>query len=322
MQFLRIKYFLHPTIYFGRFMWHWYHKNGKWNHLVETNKVKALKLDWLYVFESKLKLDNPQTLNEKIQWLMAYSDTTLWSKYTDKHEIRAYVEQCGYKDTLLQEYGVWNRVEDIDFDALPNSFAIKCTHDCGSTLIIKDKKRHFDKDFVTKHLQEHLGQLHGYRACELHYNRITPRIIAEQLLPQSTDDDSEQVSSTIDYKFWCIEGKAQLVLVCYNRVIDQDAVKEVYTLDPWESRKDYLSEKLQKQNFVAVPKPQNLDRMVEMAEKLATGFHQVRVDLYNVNGKVYFGELTFTAATGKMTSLSDKVQLMLGQKIKLPPRKE
>lgn len=322
MKYLKARNILHPIQAYERYIWRKHHEEGTWRHLIDTNRKRALELEWRHVYHTKLNWKDPQTLNEKIQWLEAFTDTTLWSRYTDKHEVRKYVEQCGFKDSLLKEYGIWNHVEEIDFDSLPNSFAIKCTHDCGSTLIIKDKSRHFDREFVVKHLMEHIEKTFGYNTCEPHYTQIPHRIMAEELLPPQIDNDlSTKSSSTIDYKIWCVEGKAQFILVCYNRTIGQNAVKEVYTIEPWESRKDYLSDKYQRQDFLPIHKPKNLPQMIIMAEKLATGFHQVRVDLYNVDGKIFFGELTFTAACGRMESLSDKAQLMLGQKIKLPLHK-
>lgn len=319
MKYLKIRNILHPIQAYERFVWRKHHERGTWNHLIDTNRKRALELEWRHVLHRRMNWNNPQTLNEKIQWLEAFTDTSLWSLYTDKQEVRKYVEQCGFKDILLKEYGVWEHVEDIDFDSLPNGFAIKCTHDCGSTLIIKDKSRDFDRDFVVRHLQEYVSKSYGYVSCEPHYTTIPHRIMAEELLPPQIDNgDSSQMSSTIDYKIWCIEGKAQFILVCYNRTIGKDAVKEVYTIDPWESRKDLLSEKYQDQAFLPIPKPKNLHQMISMAETLAKPFHQVRVDLYNIDGKIFFGELTFTAACGRMNSLSDKAQLMLGKLIKCP----
>lgn len=317
---MRLKSLLHPFYNYDMHVWREHHKNGTWNHLVDTNKKRALELEWRHMCHTKLNLKNPQTLNEKIQWLELYTDTSLWTKLTDKYEVRRFVEEHGYKENLLKVYGVWNDVSEIDYDSLPNSFAIKCTHDCGSTLIVKDKSKKFDKDSINRQLKEHLDKAFGYQTCEPHYIPIPRRIMAEELLPQSSDSSSINFSSTIDYKIWCIEGKAQFVLVCYDRNIGKDATKETYSINPWKSRKDFLSHQLQHQEFKEIPEPKNLDYMIKMAEDLAKGFHQVRIDLYNIDGKVFFSEMTFTAACGRMKSLSDEMQLSLGQKIQLPKR--
>lgn len=315
---MKIKSLLHPFKSYDRYVWRKHHKNGTWNKLVETNKKRALELEWRHVYNTKLDFKHPKTLNEKIQWLELYSDTSIWSKLTDKYEVRSFVKERGYENTLLKVYGVWNDVSEIDYDSLPNSFAIKCTHDCGSTLIIRDKTKNFNKTSTNKQLQDHLSEAFGYLSCEPHYISIPRRIMAEELLPQSSSSSSINHSNTIDYKIWCIEGKAQFILVCYERNIGKDAIKEIYNIYPWKPIREYLSEKYQHQDFKEIPEPKNLKEMEKMAEDLAKGFHQVRVDLYNIDGKIYFGEMTFTAACGRMESLSDEVQLMLGQKIKLP----
>lgn len=319
---MKIKSFLHPFKSYDGYLWRKYHEEGTWNNLVETNRKLALELEWRHVCGTKLNFRNPRTLNEKIQWLELYSDTSLWSTLTDKYEVRKFVKDHGYENNLLKVYGIWNNVSEIDYDSLPNSFAIKCTHDCGSTLIIQDKSKNFDKEFINNQLQKQLNNAYGYVSCEPHYLFIPRRIMAEELLPQSSDKDILKYSSTIDYKIWCIEGKAQFVLVCYDRNIGvgENSVRETYSINPWKPKREFLSDKFQHQEFKNIPEPKNLDEMIKMAEDLANGFHQVRVDLYNIDGKIYFSEMTFTAACGRMESLSDEVQLMMGQKINLPPK--
>lgn len=317
---MNIKNFIHPFVSYDNYLWRKYHKMGYWNELVKTNKKRALELEWRHVFQSKLNIQNPQTLNEKIQWLELYSDTSIWSKLTDKFDVRKFVKEHGYENNLLKVYGIWNKVSDIDYDSLPNSFAIKCTHDCGSTLIINDKKKNFNIELINNQLQEHLNKTYGYDSCEPHYTTIQPRIMAEELLPQLTNNYTINYSDSIDYKIWCIEGKAQFVLVCYDRNIGKNVTIEVYGINPWQPLRSYLSQKYQKQHFKSIPEPSNLKDMIIMAENLSTNFHQVRIDLYNIDGKIYFGEMTFTSACGRMDYFSDEVQLMMGQKIHLPPK--
>ena len=144
--------------------------------------------------------------------------------------------------------------------------------------------------------------------------------MAEELLPQLTNNYTINYSDSIDYKIWCIEGKAQFVLVCYDRNIGKNVTIEVYGINPWQPLRSYLSQKYQKQHFKSIPEPSNLKDMIIMAENLSTNFHQVRIDLYNIDGKIYFGEMTFTSACGRMDYFSDEVQLMMGQKIHLPPK--
>ena len=318
---MKFKSIFHPFQSFNIWIYRKYHQNGTWNKLIETNPKRALQLEWRHAFHTRLNLKDPKTLNEKIQWLEVYSDTSLWTKYTDKYEVRKYVEKCGYKDYLLDLYGIWEDTTSIDYDSLPNSFAIKCTHDCGSTIIIRDKTKDLDEKFVNQLLNNHLKKPYGYDTCEPHYYKIPRRIIAEKLLPQSNLKISNIIcSSTVDYKIWCIEGKAQFVLVCYDRNIGKNVTIEVYGINPWQPLRSYLSQKYQKQHFKSIPEPSNLKDMIIMAENLSTNFHQVRIDLYNIDGKIYFGEMTFTSACGRMDYFSDEVQLMMGQKIHLPPK--
>lgn len=313
----------HPFRTFDLLSWWWYHKRGTWEHLVDTNRKRALELEWWRHFDYKLNLKHPKTFNEKVQWLEAFSDTSLWTKYADKHEVRKYIAECGYADSLLQEYGVWDKVEDIDFDALPNSFAIKCTHDMGSTMLIKDKSSDFDKDSIVRSLRWRLKLTYGYETVEPHYTKIPHRIMAEELLPQLHDDGNMiSEAGTIDYKFICFDGKTQFVLVCYDRNIKSHvSIREIYDIDTWTPLRDVCIERFSHQDYHPIPRPENLQKMVEMAERLSKGFPEVRVDLYNINGKIYFGELTFTWYGGRINWLTDEFQLKLGSEIQLPDLK-
>ena len=318
---MKFKSFFHPFQSFDRWIYRKYHQNGTWNKLIENCPKRALQLEWRRAFHTKLNLKNPKTLNEKIQWLEVYSDTSLWTKYTDKYEVRKYVEKCGYKEYLLDLYGIWEDTTSIDYDSLPNSFAIKCTHDSGSTIIIRDKAKDLDKKYVNQLLNEHLQKPYGYGTCEPHYLKIPRRIIAEKLLPQSNSKNTNiNFSSTIDYKIWCLEGTSIIAFVCYNRTIGGDVTYDLYQINPWRPKREYLSPTYQNQQFIDIPRPKNLEKMLEIAERLAQGFHQVRVDFYNIDGQIYFGEMTFTSACGRMEFYSDDFQLLLGQKIHLPPK--
>ena len=288
----------------------------KWyKHLIDVDKKKALDIFYFQYLGIHINWDNPRSLNEKIMWLSIYSDTSLWSKYSDKYEVRDYVEKKGFGKYLTKIYGVWDNINQIDYDALPSSFVIKCTHDSHSTYIIKDKSK-LDKTDLNKKLSNHLKELYGYRYCEPHSNCIRPRIIAEELLIQ---EDVSFSSTMVDYKFICVNSKVEYCLVCYDRSYDDRkpwVMREIYSVNPWRPNynamsKLYLNQVFKKQ----VPEPKNLQTMIQMAEKLSIGFPVVRVDLYNDNGRIYFGELTFTPAGGRMTCFSDDVQLELGNKI-------
>ena len=237
--------------------------------------------------------------------------------------MRSYVAECGFEDTLLHEYGIWDRAEDIDFDVLPENFVLKCTHDSGSTKIIIDKSKHLDKDNLTKFYRWHLKFPFGYKTVEPHYTKISPRVISEEILPHlKTNQAVNPEASIVDYKFLCFDGEVQFVLLTYNRNISNHSVMlEVYEIDSWTPRREYLAEKYKHQEFRAIPKPENIHLMVKMAKRLSKGFPQVRVDLYSIDGSIFFTELTFTSAQGRVDYYSDEFQLILGSKIRLPEKK-
>lgn len=288
-----------------------------YKHLIDSNPRKALDIYYYLVFGTHINWENPQTLNEKIMWLSVYSDTTLWSKYTDKYDVRDYVMKLGYGDSLAKLYGVWDDVNQIDYDSLPNCFVIKCTHDSHSTFLIKDKTI-INREELNKELSSHLNVLYGYRYCEPHYNSIKPRIIAEELLLQK---DKSFSTSMIDYKFFCINSQVKYCLVCYDRLSTNEKTnvkKEIYNVNPWVPNHNAMSKLYNNQTFdKQVPEPPKLKVMIDMAEHLSNGFPFVRVDLYNDNGRIYFSELTFTPAGGCMICFSEAVQLELGKQLSL-----
>lgn len=318
---LRVKSFLHPirtlkALYFLHFI----KPTDKWKEIVETDRKKAFDMKWNRFFREKFPWENPRTSNEKLTWLAAMTDTSKWTEYSDKYEVRKYIESLGLKDILTECYGVWDRVEDIDFDSLPDKFVLKCTHDCGSTYLVPDKSK-MDKKKMTDFLNKHLAIRYGYDSCEPYYIHIKPRVMAESLIEMS---DGTEFSSkdTIDYKIRCINGKAQYAIVCYGRGMESDgastheSVVDLYDIRPWKPMRQYLEDV--GVEYRDIPCPENLDKMIAIAEKLSQGFLQVRVDLYNVRGKIYFGELTFFACSGMNHSFTDEFQRKVGDMINLP----
>lgn len=285
---------------------------SKWYaHQVENNPHLAVNIKWRANHHKSFPWDNPQTLDEKITWLQVNTDTSKWSQLSDKYEVRKYVSNLIGEEYLIPCYGVWDNVEDIDFGKLPNQFVIKCTHDCGSTIIVKDKKKE-DMDALKNALKEFLKRRIGHSTFEPHYLKIKPRIIAEKMMCQDKFGDS-----LIDYKIWCFDGEPFMCLVCYDRHHHQ-ATWETYQLQPWCPRHEWLSEKDRKQHFKNIPTPQNLAKMIEIAKTLSHEFPQVRLDLYNINGTVLFGEMTFTACAVNQMSYSKNMLLEMGKHITLP----
>ncbi len=317
---LRIWSVLHPirtfkAWYFDRYI----QPTDKWHEIVAKDPKKAFDMKWNRFYRRKFPWKNPRTLNEKITWMAVMTDTSKWTEYTDKYEVRKYIESLGLKDILTECYGVWDKAIDIDFDRLPEKFVLKCTHDCGSTVIIRDKSK-MNKQEVVDFLQKHLDIRYGYESCEPHYTHIKPRVMAESLIEM--ENTAEFFSeTTVDHKIRCIDGKAQYDFVCYDRSLESGSggsktIYDLYDIHTWQPMHQYLADP--GVVYRPVPRPNNLEKMIEIAEKIGQGFTQVRVDLYNVKGKIYFGEMTFTAFSGMNNHFTMEFHRMIGDRIHLP----
>jgi hypothetical protein len=244
-------------------------------------------------FKKKINWDNPKNLIEKIYWLQFNTDTSLWTKYADKYLVRDYIKECGFQEHLPELYGKWDNPEDIDFKKLPDSFVLKANNGCGTVLVVKDKSKLNIKS-TKKKLKRWLSITYGYGAAQLHYTKIQPCIIAEELLPQSEEDKTISPNSLIDYKIYCINGEPQIIWVAYNRSHDSGVEMTMYNIN-WEKTPQHLvSSDYYTYNEKEIPKPTCLQEMLEMSEKLSSPFPQLRVDLYVINNKPIIGELTFT----------------------------
>lgn len=240
-------------------------------------------------------------------WLSRYWQDPRKSEYADKVLVREYVKKCGFEDILLPIYGIWNTADEIDFDKLPNQFVLKCNHGCGYNIICKDKNA-LDQNEAKHQLNKWLSEVYGMSYYEIHYAKIKPLVFCEKYLPSLE-------KSVIDYKIHCINGEPFCFFVCSDR---DDSKNEVvfssYSLD-WEHL-NYLKE----EGPENIPKPQNLDRMLKIANTLSKPFPYIRVDLYEVEGVVYFGELTFTPHGNIMDYYKDDVLLKMGELLKLPKK--
>ena len=245
------------------------------------------------------------------------TDTSIWSQLTDKYEVRKFIEKKGYKEILVDCYGVWNNIGEINFETLPNKFVIKCTHDSGSTHIIKDKSKANIVD-ICKDLQAKLHPI-GYTTCEPHYLSIQPRIIAEELLEERELKDLS--TSMIDYKVWCFNGVPNVIFLCYDRHKDTNghsvASYDIYDVKTWEVKREYLEKDFRPNSHTKFPRPPKLEDMIECATNISRGFPVVRVDFYCINNKIYFGEMTFTSAGANCYYFSNLGQRVMGQAIDL-----
>lgn len=263
-----------------------------------------------HYFGRNLNWKDPRDINEKINWLKFHHDTSLWTELSDKFKVRRYVEEKGFADSLPKLYGKWDRAEDIDWNVLPEKFVMKVNNGSGD-IVLCDNKDKLDKKAVRKKLNQLLRLRFGDRFAEPHYNSIKPCIIAEEYL--SHDEQSIKSSSLVDYKIWVLNGKPEFVFVYLNRT-KGGFLMNIFDTN-WNPHPEYAVEtphaKVMKE---PIPRPYTLDQMLEMAVVLAGKEPQVRVDLYEVGGKAYFGELTFTAAGGFLNHFTQELLDMMGDK--------
>lgn len=297
------RFFFAPLIWLCEFMG---------NHCPEL----LLKIRYRYVFRKPLNLKNPQGLNEKIIWAKLYSDTTRWVELADKFKVREYVEKIGLGDCLVRLYAVWYSKEDVDFDALPETFIIKANNGDGkgTNRIIRkaeltpEKKAEYINMIGEWLNRKNIGALHA----EPHYKHMRPCVIAEEVLPHQ---DGE--TSLTDYKIWCFNGKAYYIWICNDRNEGGNSA-HVMTYDlEWNAHPEFSVFNSDYQQGEIMAKPKNLKQMIEIAERLSQGFPELRVDLYNVGGKIYFGELTFTSQGGFMDYFTPEFNRLLGEKFSI-----
>lgn len=275
--------------------------------------IRVAKLRYMYIMHKWPHFEHPRDLNEKINYLKFYGDTSKWPMLTDKYAVRKYIESIGLGDILVKLYGKWDSVEDIDWDILPDKFVMKCNNGSGDVFICKDKSK-LDIEATKRYFDKMLHREFGVVSAEPHYALIKPCIIVEELLDSSTQPCGS--SSLVDYKIWCFNGKPHSVWCCYNRK-QYYANVGVYDLN-WQYHSECsVFTKHYKESGKLLPKPVNFDKMLEIAQKLSTGFPILRVDLYDVNGHIYFGELTFTSQSGCMNFYSQQYLDEMGKLIKL-----
>ena len=272
----------------------------------------AKKFDANLRFHKKLNLKKPTTLSDKVTYIELHEQSPLAPSCTDKYAVRKYVEDKGLGDTLVPMVGgPWSRVEDVDFNTLPNSFAIKATHGCKMNYLVPDKSK-MDVEQCRKEMTRWIATTYGGYSMELHYLTIPHRIYAEKYL--------ENANQLIDYKIHCLNGKPEFILVCSDRKANGDAAMQV-TLDLFDLEWNHIPELIPSGSEVAgdgsMPKPQKLDEMIDIARKLSEDFKFVRVDLYELDGKVYFGELTFSPGNCVLPYFTHKFDLEMGKKLQI-----
>lgn len=260
-----------------------------------------------YYYHKKLDLDNPIGFNEKIQWLKVYYHPDILTKLVDKYEVRGYVKDKAGNRYLNELLALYNSVFEIDFDKLPSQFVLKTTHGYNNNIIVRDKallNKTKSKLLLTKWMFRN-QYYHGGQ--EWAYKNVPHRIIAEKYLPEI---DNEGMS---DIKFYCFNGKLEFIEVTVK--IDSFTYWSYFDMNWKHLNLKRLTKPLYEKEL---EKPKNLEKMVEIAHKLSADFPFVRVDLYNIKGKILFGELTFYPADGRYPFYPEKYNKIIGDKLKLP----
>ena len=241
-----------------------------------------VRVEYFIVFGKRLRLKNPQTYSEKLQWLKLHEGDPIYTRMVDKAEAKKYVTEIIGEEYIIPTYGVWNHFDEIDFDKLPDQFVLKTTHDSGGVIICKDKKT-LDKNAAKVKLEKSLKNDYYYTSKEWPYKNVVPRIIAEKYM----EDESGELC---DYKLFCFDGKMKALFIATDRFTSGE-----------ETKFDFFDENFNHLPFTnghpnatkPIKKPESFQQMKDLAEKLSQKIPNVRVDFYCTNVKIYFGELTF-----------------------------
>lgn len=271
------------------------------------NDEKYLKEFYKYKLNKELDLKEPKDFNEKLQWLKLNDRKPIYTNLVDKYEVKKIIAKEIGDEYIIPTIGIYKSFDEIDFDLLPQKFVIKCTHDSGGLIICKDKSN-FDVKKARKKINHFLKVNHYYYAREWPYKDVSPRIIIENYMQNGTDGDLR------DYKFYCFNGIPHYLYVSEGLSNHKTAKIDFYDMDFEKApfgREDYL-------HFDKKPlKPVNFEKMKELSKKLSKDIPFVRVDFYEINGKIYFGELTFTPCGGFMKFYPEEWDRKLGDLIKL-----
>ena len=274
--------------------------------------IDFIKKSYMFSMKKDLDLTNPKTYNEKLQWLKLHYRKPIMTKMVDKYEAKEYVSDIIGEEYIIPTLGVWDKFEDIDFDALPNQFVLKCTHDSGGLVICKDKSK-LNKKKVRRKINKSLKRNYYYQNREWPYKDVPPRIIAEQYM------EDESGYELKDYKFFCFDGEVKALFIATDRGVEGEETKfDFFDADfnhlPFTNGHPNASREIMK--------PKGFEEMKALASKLSAGHPHLRVDFYDINGKIYFGELTFYHWSGMTPFVPEEWDYTFGSWIKLPEVKD
>ncbi len=277
-------------------------------YLAKHNPRKLMCMRYRRNMGIKLNIDNPVNLDDKINYMSFNTDTTLWSELADKFKVRDYVKKCGFSEILNEIYGVYNSPEEIDISKLPDAFVLKTNHASATNVFVTDKNK-VDFKEIKKKFNKWLKMDYGLKTATPHYSKIKPCIIAEKYLVEN----GNQSKSLTDYKIYCFSGKPLYIFVFSDRVTNSHEYKRMIYDTDWNAHLQYINEG----SLISevIPKPKSLDTMLKAASELSKPFPFVRVDLYEIDGKPIFSEMTFTP--GHNSAASPEFLKIMGDLIDL-----
>lgn len=265
---------------------HRYPETFKW-----MDDETYLKFVYRIALGKKLDLNNPKTFNEKLQWLKLNDRKDIYTTMVDKYEAKKYVAERIGAEHIIPTLGVWNHFDEIDFNALPDQFVLKCTHDSGGLVICTDKSK-FDRKAARKKIEHSLKRNFYWFGREWPYKNVPARIIAEKYM--SEDENNTESSVLTDYKFFCFDGIPRIVYVSKDKA--DDPRTDFFDMD---FKRLPIKMKDPNSNPDMIPqKPERFEEMKEYAAELAKGIKHLRVDFYQIDGEIYVGEQTFYHCSG------------------------
>lgn len=268
------------------------------------NDEQFLKLKYRLIFNKQLDLNNPKSFNEKLQWLKLHDHNDLYVRLVDKYLVKKYVEKNVGAKYVIPTIAVYSSFDEIDFDSLPNQFVIKCNHDSGGLVLCSDKKK-FNKKMAAKIINSSIRKNYYYFSREWPYKNVEKKIIIEKFMSDNNSD------FLIDYKVMCFNGKAKYIFTCTDR-FNGSGLKVTFFDTKWKKMpftRHYPA------STEMIEKPYNLKKMIELSEKLSKKIPFVRVDWYEINKELFFGEMTFYPGSGFEEFTPDEWDYKLGELI-------
>ena len=266
-----------------------------------------IKLMYLCRFGKKIDLKDPVTFNEKLQWLKIHDRAPIYTTLVDKYAVKKYVSDVIGEKYIIPGYGVWDTFDEIDLERLPDRFVLKCSHDSGGLYICRDKKQ-MDVKAVRKKINRSLKRNYYWAGREWPYKNVPPRILAEKYMEESVDE------GLTDYKFYCFNGIPRFLYI--SKGLEDHKTAQISFLSM-----DWKMERFRRDDFrpfERVPeRPSGFEEMEKIARRLSKGIPFVRVDLYFINGHIYFSELTFSPCSGFMRFIPEEADREIGGYIQL-----